>query len=124
MGRNGSRQLVQKIGETLTTEPTSIKEISEELSSDRKAVTAYLEALSEGGLIKEEKVGRQRLFWKPVLSDRQTGLELRGTAYEISQAMQHLEEAAEKNGKLIEKSADDYQLQNLDSKTTEGDSSE
>lgn len=121
VGKISTEETIQKLGDTLTTDPKSIKEICEETGVGRQAAAKYLKALAGSGLIKQDKIGRKRVFWKPTLSDRQTGLELRGTSYELQKAAEHLEKARQKNEDLIEKSSDGYKLKNKDSKTTEGE---
>lgn len=106
MGKNSTHDTLNDIGEALSTKPQSIKEIVNETGRERATVSKYLRTLSDTGLIKEDKVGRQKMFWKPTLTDRQTGLELRGIGYKIQKMQDELDDIQERNEKLIEESTD------------------
>jgi len=106
MTENNNSSVLENICSSLDRKPKSIKEIVEDTGHQRSTVAKYLKTLSKTGMIKSDKVGRQKVFWKPVLSDRQTGLELRGAAYELSNLRNNVEEAQEKIERLIEESTD------------------
>lgn len=106
MGENSTHEVLESIGEALSSKPASIKEIVDETGRERATVSKYLRTLSSMGLIKEEKNGRQKMFWSPVLSDRQTGLELRGIGYKLQKIQEELDDVKESNENLIEKSTD------------------
>jgi len=106
MGKNSTHETLRDIGEVLSTKPQSIKEIMNETGRDRATVSKYLRTLSKVGLIKEDKLGRQKIFWKPTLSDRQTGLELRGMGYKIQKMQEMLDDVQERNDELIDETCD------------------
>ncbi|MFT4892859.1 MAG: putative transcriptional regulator [Candidatus Nanohaloarchaea archaeon] len=63
MGRKSTRELIGAVAGSLSNNPKSISEISEEVEGDRKAVTKYLEELKDAGVAKETKDGRSRKFY-------------------------------------------------------------
>lgn len=106
MGKNSTHETLEDIGKALTSKPQSIKDLVNETGRERATVSKYLRTLAKTGLIKQDKVGRQKMFWKPTLSDRQTGLELRGIGYKIQKVQEELDDIQERNEKLIEESTD------------------
>jgi predicted transcriptional regulator len=65
VGRRSSREIVEDIGQALTTEPQSVTEISEEMDGRPKHVGKWLQSLKAAGLIEGEKQGTKKLYWKP-----------------------------------------------------------
>ena len=106
IGENNTNTVLENICSSLERKPQAIKEVIEETGHERATVAKYLKTLERTGLIKGDKVGRQKVFWRPVLSDRQAGLELRGAAYELSSLNDSVEQAQEKIERLIEESTD------------------
>lgn len=90
----------------IETEPKSITDIQEETGRDRKAISTYCQLLADTGLIKSKESGNKKLFWRYTISDRQTGLELRGVSYRMSKMEKTLEESKDIIEQLIEKSND------------------
>lgn len=97
---------MKSIINAIDTEPKSITEIAEETGRDRKAISTYCQLLSETGLIKSREMGKEKLFWRYIISDRQTGLELRGIAYTMQKIQKNLQASQEEIDGLIEQSAD------------------
>ena len=65
MTRRSSHEVVKEIGESLTTEPRSVTEISEEIEAKRLAVGRWLNTLHEAGLVELRKSGTKKLYSKP-----------------------------------------------------------
>ena len=65
MTRRSSHEVVKEIGETLTTEPRSVTEISEEIEARKQAVGRWLNTLHEAGLIEHCTSGNKKLYSKP-----------------------------------------------------------
>lgn len=106
MGENNTNTVLKNICNSLERKPKAIKDVVEDTGHERATVAKYLKTLNKTGLIKGDKVGRKKVFWLPVLSDRQAGLELRGAAYELSSLSESVEQAQEKIARLIEESTD------------------
>lgn len=107
MGMNSTENVFTQIADSLETKPKNIGEIAEEASVERATASKWLERLEETGLIKGKEMGRQKMYWRYTLSDRMTGLQLRGIAYGLSSMQDALDEASEEVEDLIEKSNDD-----------------
>lgn len=105
-------EIISSIGEAVSSEPSNIKEIKEEVGIERSTATRYLQALTKAGFLKTKKMGRQQVYWRPLSSDRQTGLELRGIGHELGKAHEHLEKAMQQNENLIEESVDPVSTNN------------
>jgi predicted transcriptional regulator len=122
MAENNNNTVLENICSSLERKPQSIKDIVDKTGHQRSTVAKYLKTLSKTGMIKSDKVGRQKVFWRPILSDRQTGLELRGAAYELSNLRNNVEEAQEKIERLIEESTDpELENQSLSKQNEEGE---
>lgn len=98
----------------IETEPKSITDIQEETGRDRKAISTYCQLLADTGLIKGKEAGNKKLYWRYTLSDRQTGLELRGVSYRLSKMEKSLEESRDIVEQLIEKSNDSVKVLEAD----------
>ncbi len=62
MGRGSTQLLIKRIVECLAKGPQSITSIAEETGFDRTAITNYLQALKESGLLVEEQQGTSKVF--------------------------------------------------------------
>jgi len=107
---------LKSIINAIETEPKSITEIAEETGRDRKAISTYCQLLSETGLIKGRETGNEKLFWRYIISNRQTGLHLRGLAYNMQKMQKNLEATMSSLEVLIEKSADSERVLEAESK--------
>lgn len=65
MTRRSSQDVVREIGNSLTTEPRSVTEISNGIDAKRLAVGRWLNTLHEAGLIEYRDGGNKKLYSKP-----------------------------------------------------------
>lgn len=117
IGKSNTDKVLQDIIEALEAEPKSIQEVADQTGCDRATVSKYLNILAETGLIKQQKVGRQKMYWRYLMSDRQSGLELRGIAYQLGKLEENLEKSRNQIEKLITKSADKPEILEAEGET-------
>lgn len=63
MSQNTIEEILKGIGSTVSTEPRSVSEITEEVDCNQKTAAKYLRALQDSGLLETWTIDRIRLYW-------------------------------------------------------------